>query len=287
MTLATLSRDEWLKLRKNYIGASDAPVIMNGFHFGRTPYQLWEEKLGFGKETKDNFAMQIGRLREEPARQAYEKLTGNLVAPEMVFHKEKKFMMASLDGLSFNGDIAVEIKNVGQEDHALAKSGKIPEKYYPQLQHQLACIGHEMIHYFSYLNGEGVIVEVGRDHHYLETLYEKEAKFWDNVTGLVAPALTARDYRDMSSEAEWNERAKQFVARQKMLKELEEQHDADKAWFIEQCEDQSSEGAGVRAIRVISKGLVDYKAIPELKGVDLEPYRKKPRESWRVTLCGT
>jgi putative phage-type endonuclease len=272
---------EWLDLRKNHIGASDAPIIM-GVSPWRTPYQLWQEKLGLGESQTETQAMRYGKQMEEPARQAYEKYTGNLVCPEVIFHPTKKFMMASLDGLSFDRSIAVEIKNSNSEDHRIAKDGKIPEKYYPQVQHQLACLGINMLHYFSYRDGDGVVVEVERDHTYIESLYKEEESFWNKVLNLDAPDLGERDFVKIEDEnfarlaAEWGNLTKQLALLEKKEKEY-------RAALIARANGQNARGNGITLTKIVRKGAVDYKKVPELIGVDLEVYRKEPVESWRIS----
>lgn len=275
------SREEWLKMRKQFVGASDAPVIMNGIHFQKTPYKLWREKLGLSGGTQDNWAMRYGRETEEPARKAYEKYTGEIMTPQVVFHPDKNFMMASLDGLNFNGDLAVEIKCPGYQDHEAAKQGKVPEKYYPQLQHQLACIGINELHYFSFREGEGVLVEVQRDPEYIEALYQKEGNFWDKVLNLSAPDLTEKDFEEKDTP-EWIEVATRWAKRQPLLKALEAEEKEDRALLISLAGEGNAVGHGVKVSKIVRKGNVDYKAIPELIGVDLESYRKKAIESWRL-----
>ncbi len=272
---------EWLDLRKNHIGASDAPIIM-GVSPWRTPYQLWQEKLGLGESQTETQAMRYGKQMEEPARQAYEKYTGNLVCPEVIFHPTKKFMMASLDGLSFDRSIAVEIKNSNSEDHRIAKDGKVPEKYYPQVQHQLACLGINMLHYFSYRDGDGVVVEVERDHTYIESLYKEEESFWNKVINLDAPDLGERDFVKIEDEdfarlaAEWGNLTKQLALLEKKEKEY-------RAALIARANGQNAKGNGITLTKIVRKGAVDYKKVPELIGVDLEVYRKEPVESWRIS----
>ena len=144
---------EWLESRKNYLGASDAPVVM-GVSPYRTRLQLWREKLGLGDEQKVNQSMRRGKDLEPVAMKAYEKESGNIMsvdgADTIVYHPTYKFMRASLDGLSIDKSIAVELKCPGEEDHEIAKSGKIPEHYYPQVQQELECLNHNALHYFSY-----------------------------------------------------------------------------------------------------------------------------------------
>ena len=274
---------EWLELRKNYIGASDAPVIL-GVSPWRTPYQLWQEKLGIGKAQAENSAMRYGKEMEEPARRAYEAYTGNLVSPEVVFHPEKKFMMTSLDGLSFDRQIAVEIKNSNQDDHQTARNGKVPEKYYPQVQHQLACLNLNVLHYFSYRSGDGVLVEVERDHAFIDRLYQEEGNFWDRVLNLDAPDLSERDYVKIEDEdfirlaSEWGNLTKQLALLEKKEKEY-------RAALIAKADGHNAKGNGISLTKIVRKGTVDYKKVPELIGVDLEAYRKKPVESWRILAC--
>ena len=112
--------NEWLELRKNKIGASDAPVIMHVSPW-KTPYQLWEEKLGL-KESFSSSAMKRGLEMEESARKAFEKETGLVVFPQVLFHKEHEWMMASLDGIDIEGKNIVEIKCPGKVDHEIALS---------------------------------------------------------------------------------------------------------------------------------------------------------------------
>jgi hypothetical protein len=43
------------------------------------------------------------------------------------------------------------------------------------------------------------------------------------------------------------------------------------------------QSAGVMVTRYFKAGAVDYKKVPELRGVDLDPYRGKGRKEVRVT----
>ena len=42
-------------------------------------------------------------------------------------------------------------------------------------------------------------------------------------------------------------------------------------------------GFGVRVEKITRKGSVDYSAVPDLIGIDLDQYRKPASESWRIT----
>lgn len=271
---------EWHQLRKKHLGASDAPVVM-GVSPWKTPLQLWEEKLGLRKEPGDNTAMKYGRDMEEPARQAYERHTNILVTPEVIFHPTKKFMMASLDGISFDRKIILEVKNANEEDHEAAKKGKVPEKYYPQLQHQLDCEPASMLHYWSFHKGKGVLVEVERNNDYIKTLVEEEECFWQHVVDFEAPELLAKDYRELIDDQEWMEIKRERADLVELQKALDKREHENRRRALNKAAGQSIRGAGLKLTRIVEKGRVDYKAIPELEGVDLTVYRKTPIEKWR------
>lgn len=278
---------EWLQMRKQFLGASDAPVIM-GVSPWKTPRQLWEEKLGLGKE-ETNQAMRYGTEMEEPARRAYERHTGNLVAPAVVFHPEKKFMMASLDGLTLDKTLAVEIKNVRAEDHEKAKNGLVPEKYFPQVQHQLAVLGINMLHYFSFRQGDFALIEVKRNDEYINDLYKNEEKFWDDVQNFREPKLSARDYRMIETpEAfklahEYRAASVECKMLAEQLEELEKKEKEFRKKLIEFAGDQNALIGDIKLTKSVRRGTVDYSKIVELNGVDLDKYRKDSIITWRVS----
>ena len=64
----------WLEERMSYIGGSDAPIIM-GVSPWKTPYQLWEEKMGNVVEDKDKeFIFARGHRMEDKARRIFDLL---------------------------------------------------------------------------------------------------------------------------------------------------------------------------------------------------------------------
>ena len=174
------STDEWLSWRRGGIGASDAPVVM-----GLSPWQKDNEllllKTGQQAERPANGAMQRGKRLEPMARLAYVRHTGIDVAPVCVQSREHPWMRASLDGLSADGRVVLEIKCPGEKDHRLAASGGVPEKYYPQLQHILAVTGLEEIYYWSFRFDSTALLKVDRDETFIAGLLEKEVAFWTRV----------------------------------------------------------------------------------------------------------
>lgn len=278
---------EWLEHRKNYVGASDAPIIM-GLSPWKTPYQLYEEKISNEVDmSPPSASAERGKMMEPIARSEYEKYTGISVSPAMVYHPEILYMSASLDGISEDKKRAVEIKNVKAEYHDLAKNGKVPEIYYPQLQHQLAILfalyGIGVLDYYSYRNGEGALVEVGIDEKYLKKLCKEEGAFWNNNVLLRnPPELSDGDYVSFEGDEEWVKMSEKYLRLEESIKQLEVNKEIYKQWFVDRSNEKSARGGGIRLRRTRKKGSIDYKAIPEIQQIDTEKYRKKSVEYWSI-----
>lgn len=278
---------EWHALRKNHIGSSDAPIIMNGEHFGRTPYKLWEEKLGLSERKGVTSAMQRGTDLEPIARQLFMDKMGETFFPATVKSSELDYTMASLDGLNLTCTMALEIKCPNANDHEKAVSGSVPDKYMAQLQHTLAVTGLDMIYYFSYFLtsmgiGTHVTLKVGRDESYIKKLLDKEAEFWECKQSFVAPPLNEKDFVQRQDDT-WTQPAAHLLELEREIEELEKEKEHFRKHLIELAGGQNSEGGGIRLNRIIRKGSVDYGKVPMLQGVDLDPYRKSYSESWRIT----
>lgn len=282
--------DEWKKIRKNYIGASDAPIIM-GVSPHKTLYQLWLDKLGLSKEEEKNSAMQRGNDLEPIARDKFENITGIKMIAEVRIHSSIPFMMASMDGIGLekikNGndyiftECAVEIKCPGNIDHLYAKDGSVPKKYIPQLQHQMEVCDLDRIFYFSFDGKNGIVLEIDRDQDYINKMIVKQKEFWDCVLNFEPPAFTSKDYQSRD-DTEWRLYAQQYTQADQTVKTAEDIRDRAKKELIRLSGNSSCQGAGLKLSRIVRKGNISYPEIPELLNVDLEKYRKPAIESWRI-----
>jgi len=274
---------EWLELRKHHIGASEAATILK-IDPWKSPYNLFEEKLGLivPRETE---AMRRGKEMESYAREEFEKVTGIKMTPQVMFHPEVKYMMASMDGVSEDGRQALEIKCPGEATYKLAIAGKVPEHYNAQLQHQMAVMGLQVIFYFCFDGSTDIVLEIERNKDYIVTSYREEAEFWNRLQNFDPPPLTDRDFVHMDSQ-EWNQTAYEYGMMKNLREKYEKEEEVLKQRLIEMSGCKSCKGGGVQISRYIRKGNIDYAAVPELHGLDLEQYRKKPTEAWRIT-CKT
>lgn len=173
---------EWKKWRQTKIGASDASSIM-GVNAFRSIGNLLDEKLGI-RPIEENAAMARGTALEDEARDAFEALTGHVVFPQVYPHPQHPWMIASLDGMSIERDVVVEIKCPGIEQALKTfRSKKIPVYYFAQLQHQMAVTGLNEIYYFSYYPASedsaecSILLKQQRDEEYINKLIAREEKF--------------------------------------------------------------------------------------------------------------
>lgn len=273
--------EEWYQIRKTKIGASDAPIIM-GVSPWKTPYQLWEQKMGLSTEKKTTCHMQRGLDLEHIAREMYEQYKGIPISPEVVFHSNIDWMMASLDGISFDGKIIVEIKCPGEKDHLEAVEGRIPEKYYPQVQHQLAVFPADRVDYVSFRDENIAIVSVYRDEDYIDTLIQAESSFVLHMRTMTAPDMVDRDYIHRDDNL-WKIMSEKWIEAKKKLQSASEIEKNCREALIHMSEGKNVLGGGISICKYMKQGFIDYSSIPELKKIDLDAYRRPVSTCYRVT----
>lgn len=269
---------EWRALRKTKITATDAIIIMGASHW-MTRIQLYHEKTSNQPDKYINERMQRGIDLEPIARSLFELQTGLIVEPRVVI---KDWVMASLDGISECGSNIVEIKCPGEKDHAIALSGKVPDHYYPQLQHQMAVCEVDDMFYFSFDGADGVIVEVKRDNAYIEKMRDLEWDFYQCILNKTPPEPDENDYI-MREDDLWLQCVGKYKEVTSMIKHLEKEESDLRKQLIFLSGESNTKGGGISLCNVTRKGNIDYSIIPELNGVDLEPYRKSSSSNWRIT----
>ncbi len=271
----------WHKKRRNSIGSSDAPSIMQcGF---KTPYQAYMEKLGL-YEPPLTQAMLKGHELEPLARLHFENHFGMKVVPCVVEHDVRSWQIASLDGLADNGNTFVEIKTGGEAARERAKAGKVSDTNYCQIQHQLEVTGLKECFLYFFDGVDGYPIEIKRDNEYIERLNAAEERFWRDLQDFKPPALTEKD-KTVHETQDRLRMAKEWIELTERMRQDEERKKSLQEELLRESGYQNTTGFGVQAVKVIRSGSVDYSAIPELKDIDLNQYRKPPTEYWRFSSC--
>jgi putative phage-type endonuclease len=279
---------EWLEWRKKGIGSSDISSVI-GVSPYKTAYKLWLEKTG-QVEPEDlslNFNVQRGQTLEPLARELFNNNFNKKTEPVVFCDENYTFLRYSSDGFS-EGEI-IEIKCLGDSGHEKALSGEIPDYYLAQVQFGLMVSRAKHCYYISYNPGhekELSINKIEPDLKYQENLLQKAIEFWDCVTSLTPPDLTAKDKVKITDDY-FVFLANQIAENRSKIKELEADNDLKEKEIIEMLEKNKFLCAeiGLCTIqKVARKGNVDYAKIPELKGLNLEQYRKKSTSYYKKSF---
>jgi putative phage-type endonuclease len=273
---------EWHDHRAQYRNASETAIIMGDSPW-TTPYQLWEYRTARKVQTV-NSAMARGTALEPQARAAYEALTGHVMQPLVLVEGDYS---ASLDGLSFDGELLVEIKcPVKGKASSLwqqVAQGQIPVHYRWQLEHQFLVSKANKGHLYVFDGADGILLEVAPCPDRWQAIHEAWNAFMLCIETDTPPALTERD-KVVRKDAEWQAAAERYVQLKAESDALALRLDEAKAVLLGLAEHPSESGFGVGVTKYWKQGNVDYKRIPELVGIDLETYRQEGRWETRVSI---
>jgi len=186
----SLSREDWLLVRKNGIGGSDAAAAV-GLSPYMSPLELWLIKTGrdanLPKPDANDTTEPVywGTLLEPIVAASYTKQTGNRVrrVNAVLQHPTIPFMLANIDReVVGNRDVQLlECKTAGEFGARLWHDG-VPEFAQLQVQHQLAVTGRQTADVAVLLCGQKLEVHrIVRDDALIARLIELEAAFWRYV----------------------------------------------------------------------------------------------------------
>lgn len=190
-----MSREEWLNVRGNGIGSSDAAASV-GISPYKSPLELWLEKTG-RQEAPDlaaNDAVFWGTTLEHIIASVYAERTGVKVRRlnAVLQHPEHPFMLANLDRVvqhPTDGSGILEVKTAGVNSARFWEEG-VPDSYQCQVLHQLAVTCKEWCDVAVLIGGQDFrVYRVIRDDAKITDLIQREAKFWQCVLDDVPPPV--------------------------------------------------------------------------------------------------
>ena len=269
----------WQAWRQSRFGASDAAAML-GISPYKTREQLLREKQGVIAKTSDyqRELYAAGHAAEKAILPHLEDLAGQPITP-CVYEGEDS-IAASLDGISFEGTLIIEHKLLRDSDASrkrfdMAARGELAEHDMAQVQQQLMVSGAEKC-WFVVSDGTPdnmAIADVFPDADWFTRIKEGWAQFARDLEASAdeVPQILAKEYRDLDAQ----------------IKALQSQQQAVKDQLIALAEEADSDSLAVGGItlkRIESKGAVDYKAIPALKDIDLDVYRKPASITWRINI---
>lgn len=163
---------------------------------------------------------------------------------------------------------------------------KNPE-YYLQLQWQMLCTKKEKAHFIVWtpVGTDAICVEV--DGNKIDEMTRKARDFYLRYQEIITShELSAPYLQDKEDYLERDDVEFSALAEAYKLAKSEADSAAERLENVRNellaITTQNTKGCGVTIYCAEKKGAVDYKKVPELKGVDLEPYRKQSTKVWTV-----
>lgn len=278
----TQGSPEWLAYRLSKRNASESAGVL-GLSPWTTPYQLWMQKTGRSTQAV-TLPMQRGTELEPAARMAYEDKTGLVMQPLVL---EAGDYSASLDGMTLEGDLIVEIKCPMRGSQSslwqAVAGGRAPEHYAVQVQHQLMVSRADVAHLWVFDGSVGILHEIKPDLALMERIRQGWDSFKGYLDGDTPPPLSEAD-TVVRQDAAWAEAARAFTEAKRAADLTAEGLEAARLALVALAHRPKEQGAGVSVTRFWKVGNVDYKRVPALLGVDLATYRGKAREEVRVSI---
>lgn len=196
-----MDRKDWLTLRKNGIGGSDAGAVC-GLNPYVSPLEVYFSKTceGVDEGAQDNEAMREGRDLEDYVARRFMEASGLKVrrANVMYASREHPFMIADVDRLVTgreNGITGLECKTASPYSTEKWKNGKIPAHYIMQCYHYMAVLDAQSWYIAVMVYGrEFKYIKLERDEEIIQQLIRIEEYFWNhNVMARVMPEPDGSD----------------------------------------------------------------------------------------------
>lgn len=188
--------EEWLAIRKKYIGGSDAGAVV-GLNSYKSAYALWAEKTGKVPGFEGNMATKVGTYLEEFVAKLFEEETGKKVRRKnrTMVNDLYPFACANVDRLVVGEKSLLEVKTTTSIPVMKQLKGKdFPECYYAQVVHYLAVTGLKKAYLAVLVNcRELKVYELERDEAEIKALMDAEKEFWKFVQMDVAPMPDGAD----------------------------------------------------------------------------------------------
>jgi putative phage-type endonuclease len=188
--------EEWFAARLGKVTASRVADVLakikSGESASRKNYKMelvvqrLTNKQG---ESFTNAAMEWGTEQEPFARMAYEAHTGTFVKEEgFVDHPTIEGFGCSPDGIVGEGLIEIKAPNTANHIETVLEN-KVPSKYIPQMQCQMACTGAKWCDFVSFdprvpEDLQLFVVRVERDQEYIDAMEVEVKQFLSEVLDL-------------------------------------------------------------------------------------------------------
>jgi len=194
-------REEWLRLRREGIGGSDALAVL-GLDPWKNRMEVYLDKTGDPRaEREQTDAMEWGNYCESPIAEWFTYKTGIRVRRcGLMRHVDRPWQRVSVDRLTADGGI-LEIKNTNYHRRREWEDDEgeiVADGAEAQAQHAMAVTGLPHAWFAAQVGGQPpVIRRIDRDEAFIADLTAVEEEFWALVEARTPPALEGRASADL------------------------------------------------------------------------------------------
>lgn len=282
---------EWFEARRGLLTGSNTGAAL-GVNPWKTPEDLIRQMVrdyhGAESEFAGNMATEYGNLHEPLASMEYMGKTGNH-PEECGFYVSPGYpwLGASPDGL-IDDDGLIEIKcpfglrNKKGADLVFKTAVEQPH-YFAQMQIEMACTGRTWCDFYQWTPNGDSLERVPYDPQWfaenlprLESFYNWYLEERSNPAHLEDKVKEINTLKAMQLIEEWDTLKARIDDAEARKKEI-------LADLVKISKERDSVINGRKLTHVERKGNVQYGKVPELKGVDLEPYRGKSSTFWKLS----
>lgn len=186
-----MSRDEWLELRRQGIGGSDAAAIA-GLNPWKSPIEVYLDKIGEMPEQEDNERMYWGRILEDVVAREFTERTGKRVRRRnaILQHPKHSFMLANIDRELVGEKVGLECKTTSEYAKDQWDGDQVPDMYILQCQHYMAVTGYTGWWIAALIGGNKFVYKyIERDEDIISYLIQTESDFWQMIENRTPPAV--------------------------------------------------------------------------------------------------
>lgn len=274
---------EWFKAREGRITGSAVGAIL-GLSPWSTPddvmRRMVREYHGQESEFKGNSATEYGQGMEEHAIGDFELETGLTVESAPFIQWEEDWLGASPDGY-INGGSLIEVKcpyGLRNQSPTMFKSIDEQPYYYAQMQIQMLVTDRYTCYFWQWSPHGHRLETVNFDPQWIEENLPKLREFY-------ALYLSEREFPQAHKYIDGGELVMRYRRAQAMLDVAKSDLEEARQDLIESTDYKGGKVGDVQITLVKKKGNISYqKAVKDLlPDADLEPYRGKNSEYWRVS----
>ena len=276
--------DEWFKQRVGKITGSRVGAIL-GLNPWSKPSDVMRSMVreyhGAENEFKGSVATEYGTKFEQFAQDDFE-IEHGLDVVETGFHVKNgaDWLGASPDGL-IGDDAVLEIKcPYGVRETGVFKPVCDQLHYHAQVQIEMYCTNRQRAYFYQWSQNNSELEMIAYNQHWIDENLPKLKAFYDKyLEEIKAPD---KHLAPLIKDKKAVQLAQTYAKVKQEIGFLTDELNDLKKQLIEVAGGEKSNISGVLVYEVERKGSIDYKKIPGLDGVDLEPYRKKPSKYWAV-----